>query len=1534
MKKLTIGILFVIISFYGFTQNGLKTTIPQPLSLKDQEQLLSLPDLVMPDSYKNKSIPYKVDHSESEHFRDMFAQSGMSCGQASSTGVCFTYEMNAARNLEANVNAHLYPTGFVYNWDAGDWGGNGVSYYHTLEVLRTVGTPNQEEYGGTIDAGGNYRWMTGYDLYYSAMHNRISHAYKIDVGDAEGLQIMKNWINDHLTGDDDGGCAIFYSTVPSIDGVLPAGTEEGGKKVITTLSASTSHSMAILGYNDSIRYDYNGDGQYTNNLDITGDGQVTMADWEIGGIKMCNTYSGGPAWADGGFCYIMYKALATGAFWHDIVHVMTVNPTYEPQLTAKVSITYTNRKRIKVYAGIATNTSATMPEYVIDLNVFDYQGGDRYMTGGDTEADKTIEFGLDLTPLLNLISPGQEAKYFIQVYENDADGWGSGTLNSFSLINYSSGTPVETVCSNPAQTIPQNGIATLSIISSQTYDPVNITTTDLSSGAIMSPFSQQLMAEGGTMPYTWGFDMDFNISESTTSFPTGGTTLSGSGFSAVPLGFTFSYYGQEYNTIYVSSKGLVVFENGFTDSYPYYNSHASTIFMHTKCIAPLYQLTITSTMKVISGANYKTIIWNSSTINFAMTIYNDGRIIFSYDNSALTSLVTYVCGVSNGDEINFQRLSFDNPSSVASGFTYTMVPFAIPDEFEISKDGLLTGIPTHEYLAENFHFKVVDNNGISDKISLPFVTDGLILYYNANTPDDNVIEYAESVTLDVTASNPMASAITGITISVSTSDPYITITDNTANCPDLNPGNNTIISDAFSFTVSPDVPDNHEFQFNFTVSSDQDDWNYFYLFTAYAPDILTGDIEIDDSNDNILAADETANITIPVLNNGGSDVHNLTITASTSDPYITINTNTDNITSLEPDQTENAVFNISTASLVENQHVAIINLNITGDNGYSVIVPIEVTINTGIITVISTVVNDGDNNCLDPGETSDVTFNLKNIGLVGATNISAVLSTEDPMVTINTGSQNISSLPAGNSSLLNYNISIDPSCDMAHLVELNLNVVADNGLNTDITCYLIIGILMETFESGGLESFEWTQPEANDWYVVSDEVYEGTYSLRSGAVGNSEKSVLQIEMYVVADGNVSFARKVSSEANYDFFEFLVDGVVVYSLSGEIGWAEYSHPVVAGQHTFAWRYRKDGYDTGGQDAAWIDDIVFPAVNNIPPFLDCEVAEIFKTMDTNQEDSDPLIISNIGGGILNFDIDIIPLEMGGKSIEGSTLTADIGTFLPGETYTVTFTLSAVSSDSEWIKNLVINFPDEITVNSSTDITGQSGTLYSDLATGAGADLTFTTTNTWGVIHGGESATFTVNITFNESYTGLESEIGYTITGDTYNSEPHSLSSVITLQNQESFWLSINPVNGQIPYSSDFELALNYNTTDMVEGVYYANIVISGGTSVITIPVELTIDYFSDIPVVKTGNLSVWPNPFNTEINMSYNSGTEDRIDISIFDVTGRLLTTPLSNRTVLPGDNSFRISLPENIPSGVYILKVDGKLKSEYEIIVKD
>jgi hypothetical protein len=659
------------------------------------------------------------------------------------------------------------------------------------------------------------------------------------------------------------------------------------------------------------------------------------------------------------------------------------------------------------------------------------------------------------------------------------------------------------------------------------------------------------------------------------------------------------------------------------------------------------------------------------------------------------------------------------------------------------------------------------------------------------------------------------------------------------------------------------------------------------------------------------------------------------VSATTYDPYITINTNTDNISVLEPNQSEDALINITTASILPNQHEALISLNIVGDNGYEEEIDVYITINTAILTVTTTTVNDGDNNCLDPGETANVIFDLKNIGLVGATNITATLSSTDPFITINTSPQDIASLAADSHTPLTYNISVDESCDMAHLVELNLNTTADNGLNTDITCYLIVGILIENFETGTLTTFEWTQPGDLEWYAITDEVYEGAYSLHSGNIEDNQMSTLEIDMFVIADSEISFARKVSSENYYDFFEFLIDGVVKLSLSGEMAWDEYTCPVTIGAHTFTWRYRKDGTLSNGSDAAWIDNIIFPAVNNIPPILSCETNDIFKTMNTNQEEFNPLTISNIGGGFVEFEINIIPDGAKNKSIDGTSIEANLNTFEPGMTYDVTFELNAASPDMEWIKTLTIDFPNEITVNSSSDLVGPSGTLYSNALTGESADLIWTTTETWGQIHQDETATCTVNITFNESYTGSTSDIECTVSGDTYGSEPHTVYSTIEITNSNSFWLNVNPMDGVITYDSDFELTLNYNTTDMTEGVYYADLVISDVETIITIPVELTVDLTSDIENVNPEqNPTIYPNPFNTILYLDYSNTNADIISIKLYDITGKLIDIHNSKTNTSSLNKIIEINIGKTLPTGMYLLRIEHNNNCYFEKVIKN
>jgi hypothetical protein len=122
----------------------------------------------------------------------------------------------------------------------------------------------------------------------------------------------------------------------------------------------------------------------------------------------------------------------------------------------------------------------------------------------------------------------------------------------------------------------------------------------------------------------------------------------------------------------------------------------------------------------------------------------------------------------------------------------------------------------------------------------------------------------------------------------------------------------------------------------------------------------------------------------------------------------------------------------------------------------------------------------------------------------------------------------------------------------------------------------------------------WKQPADSNapWIAASDSAYAGTFSFKSGTLSNNQQSEVSYAS-VFSAGNVSFARKVSSELSHDFLEFLIDGVVIGSWSGEVPWSVVSFPITAGRHTVLWRYRKDSSGSAGSDAAWIDSVLLPS-----------------------------------------------------------------------------------------------------------------------------------------------------------------------------------------------------------------------------------------------------------------------------------------------------------------------------------------------------
>jgi hypothetical protein len=111
------------------------------------------------------------------------------------------------------------------------------------------------------------------------------------------------------------------------------------------------------------------------------------------------------------------------------------------------------------------------------------------------------------------------------------------------------------------------------------------------------------------------------------------------------------------------------------------------------------------------------------------------------------------------------------------------------------------------------------------------------------------------------------------------------------------------------------------------------------------------------------------------------------------------------------------------------------------------------------------------------------------------------------------------------------------------------------------------------------------------WHVTSGEASEGAYSLRSAAVSHEEVSGVKITRNFAA-GNVSFSLMVSSEADYDFLRFYIDGVLQSQWSGAVAWESVSFPITSGVHRLTWAYEKDVSVSEGSDSAWLDEVKLP------------------------------------------------------------------------------------------------------------------------------------------------------------------------------------------------------------------------------------------------------------------------------------------------------------------------------------------------------
>jgi hypothetical protein len=419
--------------------------------------------------------PAATDNSLLAAFRPIFNQQGGSCSQASSIGYVFTYEMNWFRGVAGNVPENQYPYDFSYNFLNSGNGANGAMPDQGFSIAMAVGIPTVSAYGG-FGLGMFTQWVSGYNIYLNGMANRPDSQFIVKVNTPAGISTMREWLSNHGNGSPQGGCLVFcYDATGSQIVSLAAGTPQAGKKVMIANGSGGGHAVTIAGYDDSVRYDYNGDGKYTNGTDVT--------TWEIGAIIMVNSW--GTSFGNTGRIYVPYRFCANG-MWSSTVYGMRVTKdTTKPLMTYKVSLSHNNRSQIRIRAGYAAIATATAPTGTPKTfgPAFNYCGGSYAMQGINSNP---MEIGLDVTDFIPKLT-GSDAALFLLV---DSKG-GTGTVQRFSLLDYTGGpTPVEVVCAQQNVNLP-TGTTTLKI------------TKTLSQLMVLTPNGGETWERERTFPITW-----------------------------------------------------------------------------------------------------------------------------------------------------------------------------------------------------------------------------------------------------------------------------------------------------------------------------------------------------------------------------------------------------------------------------------------------------------------------------------------------------------------------------------------------------------------------------------------------------------------------------------------------------------------------------------------------------------------------------------------------------------------------------------------------------------------------------------------------------------------------------------------------------------------------------------------------------------------------------------------------------------------------------------------------------------------------
>lgn len=245
-------------------------------------------------------------------------------------------------------------------------------------------------------------------------------------------------------------------------------------------------------------------------------------------------------------------------------------------------------------------------------------------------------------------------------------------------------------------------------------------------------------------------------------------------------------------------------------------------------------------------------------------------------------------------------------------------------------------------------------------------------------------------------------------------------------------------------------------------------------------------------------------------------------------------------------------------------------------------------------------INGNGDNYPDPGEILDIELKYINIGHSKFPSSTFNINTPSPYLSNSIANNQIPETNINDTISLHYQMEISQAADSHSLYQCKYS------WNTEFLSiyseqFFFTGKVIEDFEQGNLEKFDWYFEGDKDWEIVSDYVEDGVFSLKIDGLVDNEEASVNLDYYFGADYNITFSSQVSSEKDKDILSFLVNDSLIYSWSSLLLFAsptELKYIIPKGHNKLTWKYTKNESISSGLDAAWLDRIILPPIDSLP------------------------------------------------------------------------------------------------------------------------------------------------------------------------------------------------------------------------------------------------------------------------------------------------------------------------------------------------